>query len=58
MPSPPTGRLRPFVDRLKGGAVVEAKAEGNGLAMQVSGIAALIAAAPIRLDPVEKANSL
>lgn len=55
-PSPPTGRLRPFVDRLKGGAVVEAKAEGNGLAMQVSGVAALVAAASIWCDPIGKAH--
>ena len=56
MPSPPTGRLRPFVGRLKGGAVVEAKAEGNGLAMQVSGVAALVAAASIWCDPIGKAH--
>jgi hypothetical protein len=58
MPSPPTGLLRPFVGRLKGGSEVEAKAEGNGLAMQVSGVAALIAAASVWRDPIEKANPL
>jgi len=58
LPSLLTRLLRPFVGRLKGSPVVEAKAEGNRLAVQVSGVAALVAAAPIRLDPVEKTNSL
>ena len=50
--------LRPFVGRFKGGAVVEAEAEGNRLAMQVALAGALVAASPIWCDPVEKANPL
>jgi hypothetical protein len=56
--SPLTALLRPFVGHLKGRAVVKAKAERNWFAMQVALTGALIAAPPVRCDPVEKTNPL
>jgi hypothetical protein len=56
--SPRSRLLRPFVGRLKSGAVVKAKPEGDRFAMQVALAGALVAAPPIRHDPVEKANPL
>jgi hypothetical protein len=51
---PLTALQCPFVGHLKSRAVVEAEAERDGLAMQVSLARALIAPPSVWLDPVEK----
>src|SRR3954451_7937940 len=50
--------LSPLIGYLKRGPVAEPKTKADGLAMQVSGVSALIAAPSVRLDPVKKASSL
>src|SRR4051794_27094358 len=50
--------LSPFVGYLKRGPIAKPKTKADGLAVQVPGVGALIAAPPIRLDPVEKAGPL
>src|SRR3954451_20073431 len=50
--------LSPLIGYLKRGPIAEPKTKADGLAMQVSGVSALIAAPPVRLDPVEKASPL
>src|SRR4051812_28196220 len=50
--------LSPLIGYLKRGPIAEPKTKADGLAMQLSGVDALIAAPLVRLDPVEKAGPL
>ena len=57
-PLPLTALLSPFIGYSQTRPGSKAETEADGLAMQVSGVGALIAAPPVRLDPVEKASPL